>query len=191
MIKYFIVIFLILTSQSIGYSQSNEHISKQYSVEQRDSIYKQWIDDLYDFGVKRTGDSITLNKDVERILEDSLYRNLIYPESYLMAVVQLLISKRALKPAFWYLINIYADDSSNRDEILNIIIPMDRLIELDKALVATYYTYIAFDPEVYSIVEGKELPREVSRPDIAEKKLLATKEIVEYVLLNRSNRASK
>lgn len=60
---------------------------------------------------------------------------------------------------------------------------------MDKALVATYYTNIAFDPEVYTIVDGKEQPREVSRPDIAEKKLLATKEIVDHVMYYRSKKA--
>ena len=171
-----------------GYGQTDTIPTLKITAEM-DSIYAEWIEDLYAFGVERTSDSIILNKDAQRILEDSSYRELLYPDFYLLPVAKTLINKRALKQAFWYLINIYAADNKNKDVVLNIIIPFDQLIEMDKALIASYYTYISFDPQVYTNTSDGEQPREVSRPDIAEQKLLATKEIVDHVIYYRAKQA--
>lgn len=188
MTKHILIIVFFCANIIASFGQADTLHPLKITAEM-DSIYEVWIEDLYAFGVERTSDSILLNEDVQNILADSSYRKLIYPDFYFIAVAQRLINRKALKQAFWYLINIYAADKKNKDAVLKIIIPFDQLIELDKALVAAYYTYISFDPEVYTNVEGGAQPREVSRPDIAERKLLATKDIVDHVMYYRAKRA--
>ncbi|MDZ4747005.1 MAG: hypothetical protein SH808_00845 [Saprospiraceae bacterium] len=57
------------------------------------------------------------------------------------------------------------------------------ILEMDRALLAAFYTYIAFDPQVYSVENGRTM--EVLRPDIAEHKLLATKSIIDHIFEQR------
>ncbi len=158
-------------------------------TEQQESAAKAWLEDLYDFGVEVKGDSVFFNEETRRIAADSMYRKIIYPDAYSWPAVQALMQRKALKPTFWYLINLYHSDAAHQELVMQMILPFDQLIEMDRVLVATYYTYIAFDPQVYHVVNGRTT--EVRRPDIAEQKLLATKAIVDRILGRRALRANK
>jgi hypothetical protein len=156
---------------------------------EQEAAASEWLNDLYTFGVEIKGDSAHFNDETRRIVSDSLYRSVIFPKTYSWGYAKGLMESMALKPFFWYMINLYHTDTARRDLVLKMVLPFDGLMEMDRILVATYYTYIAFDPEVYTVVNGKTT--EVRRPDIAEQKLLATKAMVDQILLQRSLRAGK
>ena len=58
-----------------------------------------------------------------------------------------------------------------------------------KVIISSFYSYIAFDHETTTIVEG--IVTEVKRPDIAERKLIAVKEIISYIHYNRKQKEEK
>lgn len=150
---------------------------------QQEAAARAWVENLYAHGVNIEGDSVYFNEETRRIATDSAYRKLIYPDRYTWEMVPGLMQRNALKPAFWYLINLYHTDTARRDLVLKMILPLDQVLEMDRALLAAFYTYIAFDPQVYRIENGRTV--EVLRPDIAEHKLLATKAIIDLIFEQR------
>lgn len=156
------------------------------SPDARDAAAVAWLNDLYTPGVTYIGDSIHFNDETRRITTDSLYRSAIYPPTYSWAITSALMQKKAIKPAVWHLINLYHADTANHKMVMQMILPMDQILEMDRVLIAAYYTYIPFDPEVFTIVNGRT--ERVKRPDIAEKKLIATKAIAELVYADRKTR---
>lgn len=153
-------------------------------LQSQEAAARAWLDDLYSHGVEIKGDSVYFNDETRRIASDSVYRSLIYPDAYAWETVAALMQRKWLKPAIWYFINLYHTDTTRRDLVLNMILPLDQTLEMDRAILAAFYTYIAFDPEVYRVENGKTV--EVRRPDIAEHKLLAAKAIVDHIKAQRS-----
>jgi|GEM_PF-1209540 len=149
----------------------------------QEAASKAWLEELYSQGVTIKNDSVYFNDETRRIVTDTAYQHIIYPDVYKWEVVPTLLENKAIKPAVWYLINLYHADTTRRDLVLKTILPMDKVLEMDRVLVATFYTYISFDPEVYVIVDGKSV--KVKRPDLAEQKLIATKAIVDQILEQR------
>ncbi|MFT7452570.1 MAG: hypothetical protein ACI9VN_003305, partial [Patescibacteria group bacterium] len=150
---------------------------------------QKWMDGLYEHGVKVVGDSMTYNEESRMILKDSTYRNFIYPEKYTWNTTQALLKKMALKQAFWYLVNLYNADPKHKEMVLKVIIPFDQMLEMDKVIISSFYSYIPFDPEV-SIVENG-MTTAIIRPDLAEQKLLAAKEVVNYIRYYRTEQKKK
>jgi archaellum biogenesis ATPase FlaH len=95
----------------------------------------------------------------------------------------------ALKQAFWYLVNLYNADPKHKEMVLKVIIPFDQMLEMDKVIISSFYSYIPFDPEV-SIVENG-MTTAIIRPDLAEQKLLAAKEVVNYIRYYRTEQKKK
>jgi hypothetical protein len=158
-------------------------------TEAQEAAAKAWLDDLYSHGVTIKNDSVYFNDETRRIVTDSVYRNMIFPKSYVWEMVPPLLQSKAIKPAVWHLLNLYHLDTTNRVLVLKMILPMDQVLEMDRVMLASFYTYIAFDPEVYDIENGKSVA--VRRPDLAEKKLLATKSIVDQILIQRRLQQAK
>ena len=180
----YIVACIILNFYLISYSQTN--VNADWIA--FDAQSKEWLDDLYSIGMQRKGDSLIINDESKKILKDTSYYKAIYPEVYTWQDTQYLMKKMALKQAFWYLINLYDLDSNNKELVLQMIVPFDEIIEMDKIIISSFYSYIAFDPETVTIVKGTV--SEVKRPDIAERKLIAVKEIISYIHYNRKQKAA-
>ena len=144
---------------------------------------KSWMDNLYAHGVEIKGDSVYFNDETRLIVSNAEYNTLIYPDAYIWETVSGLMQQKALKQAVWYMINLYRTDQERRDLVLRLILPLDQTLEMDRVMLAAFYTYIAFDPEVYRVENGRTV--EVLRPDIAEEKLLATKAIVDQIYAQR------
>lgn len=155
----------------------------------QEAVAKVWVDNMYSVGVEIKGDSVHFNDEARLIVADSNYRKIIYPEVYSWTMVQALMQRKMFKPMFWHLINLYHSNPENRDLVLQMIIPFDQIFEMEKILTATFYTYSAFDPQVFSIENGRT--KEVLRPDIAEHKLMATKAIVDQIYAHRNMVKSK
>jgi hypothetical protein len=186
-----IIIFAFLINlYYLGYGQVDTvPLSNNNNPTSKELDSKAWLEDLYESAVKFEGDTIVFNNEAKRILEDSVYHQFLYPKVYTWQVAQQLMERKALKQTFWYLINLYYADKKNRDLVLKMILPYDQVLKMDKVIISVYYSYIAFDPEVATIKNGKT--SEVIRPDIAEQKLSVAKEIIKQILNYRTQRPQK
>ena len=181
----YILACIILNIYLSGYSQS---ISKDDLIE-FDAQSKEWLTDLNTIGVINKEGVMILNDESKKILKDSLYYKVIYPKIYTWEDTLYLMKKMAMKQAFWYLINLYDSDSGNKELVLKTLIPFDEIMQMDKIIISSFYSYIAFDPDTTTIVDGAI--SEVMRPDIAERKLIAVKEIISYIQYNRKQKSEK
>jgi hypothetical protein len=180
-VLFIVSLFALNIFGQTSYSELSEADKKAY-----DASSTEWVKNLYAFGVEHKGDTIVLNDEARLILKDSVYHNFIYPKQYTWQYTKAILELKALKPAFWHLINLYANDPKNKDLVLKMIIPFDQIMEMDRIMISTFYSYIAFDPEVATVENG--IIKAINRPDISEKKLLAVKEIVEHIHFYRTKK---
>ena len=166
-----IPLFLFLTFDI--YCQDNQAIQ---SIDYNTLFSK--IEELDDIGVLMTEDSFFINNETRRLLSDSVYRRVIYPDMYSWNGVQELITKQELKKAFWYFINLYSVNEENRNFVLKSILTYDSIFDMKTVMVNVFYSYCFMDPEIGMIKNG--IP-EMTSPDIFEKKLGIVKEIVMYI----------
>lgn len=181
--RLFITIsFLII---SICTYAQNKHVSSADSVtistEQLRHIVNM-LEDLNTKGIDRSKDSIIVSDEFNRLLKEEAYRKTIYPDTYTWEQTIMFIQKTELKKAFWYLINIYPTSDKNKELVIKSVITYDALVQMDKALINTFYTYAFTDPEISKIIDNKP---EITRPDILENKLRSVKEIVQYLYIYR------
>jgi hypothetical protein len=179
--------FITVTGWLAGLSQSSLPMKIDTS---RESVayWNKWNNDLYDIGVNTKKDSFFVKEEVIKLLKDSAYRSQLYPAQYEWAATVNLLQKMELKKAFWYMINLYQTDAQHRDIIIGTFALYDSLMEMDKILISTFYTYAFPDPRVCRIVNGKP---EIYRPDILEKGLRTTKEIAGYLWAYREKKAGQ
>jgi hypothetical protein len=149
-------------------------------------ISELWIHNLIEPGVTVDKDSMVVNPEVRKLLLDSSYRKQVYPESYTWPFAVDLLNKMELKKAFWSFINLYSNDSVSRKLILESILTYDQAIDMEKALIASYYTYSFADPQVGTVINQK---LQVTNPNLMEKKFNQMKEIVSYVRYSRSEQS--
>ena len=152
-----------------------------------EEYWNAWMKDLYQRGVEMEKDSIRINAEAKRILTDSAYRRIIYPQVFSWPAAQELLKRMELKIAFWYLVNLYMADTANRKLVLNTLIPFDQLFEMDKVLTSTFYTYALLDPSVCAINNGRP---EILHPDRVEVKFHKVKEIIGYIQQYRKQKAA-
>ena len=147
-----------------------------------------WIIELGEKGFELKKDSILLNDEFQKILNDSSYRALIYPEVYTWTRATWLIDQKELKKAFWYFINLYPKNEKNKKIVVRSVLAYEKVFKMDEVMVNTFYTYSTFDPSINKIVDG--VP-EIIHPDILEAKLRDVKEIVEYIYIYRKQQKGK
>jgi hypothetical protein len=147
-----------------------------------------WLKDLNEIGVDKSNDSLMLNEEVVQLIQDSSYRNSIYPVKYEWGLAVDLLNRMELKKAFWHMINLYRVDTVHRNLVVGSFILYDSIMDMERVLLATFYTYAFTDPEVGRILNGKP---EILRPDIMESKLGSTREIIAYIWNYRKRMANK
>lgn len=147
--------------------------------------WQKWLTDLNELGVEKKNDSFFVKQEVLLLLRDSDYRISVYPGAYSWQRVTELMNTMELKKAFWHLINLYQTDTSRRNMVVGTFVLYDSLMDMDKILVSTFYTYAFTDPQVCRIINGKP---DIYRPDLLEKKLRTTREIINYIWMNRKNK---
>ena len=86
------------------------------------------------------------------------------------------------------MLNLYQTDTVNRNMVVGTFILYDSLMDMDKIILNTFYTYAFTDPQSCRINNNKP---DIFRPDILEQKLRITKEIVGYIWSNRKSKAEK
>ena len=129
-------------------------------------------------GLIQQGDSIMQNEEFARLLDDSLYRQQIYPDTYSWEEAGLLLEQKEFKKALWYLINLYPESEENKLKTIQVSLALGSVIKIDEAFTNTFSTYCYTDPEVSTVVNGEA---EIQRPDILESKMRDLKELLAYV----------
>ncbi len=217
MIKYISVIIVTVNFGLVGFGQSTQNFEKTKTessgpstsnskkpIQKKPANYhlsdklmkvdttkasveywQNWMADLTEMGVENKDDSFYVKKEVLKLMKDETYRKSVYPKKYSWPAVVSLMNQMELKKAFWHLINLYQTDIEHRNIVIGTVIKYDSLMAMDKILLSTYYTYAFTDPEVYRITNNKP---DIYRPDILEKKLKTTKEIVGYIWENRKKK---
>lgn len=146
---------------------------------------QQWLNSMYSMGVETKNDSFYIKEEAIRLFKDSVYRKIAYPERYEWTNAVGLLKKMELKTAFWHLINLYRQDTANRSPVVSVLLAYDSVMQMDKILVSTFYTYAFADPRVSRIVNNKP---DIFRPDLLEEGLKAVKEIVGYLWYYRQRK---
>ena len=129
-------------------------------------------------GLIQQGDSIVENEEFARLLDDSLYRQQIYPDTYSWEEAGLLLEQKEFKKALWYLINLYPESDENKLKTIKVSVALGSIIKIEEAFTNTFSTYCYTDPEVSTVVNGEA---EIQRPDILESKMRDLKELLAYV----------
>ncbi|MBI5856119.1 MAG: hypothetical protein HZB42_00610 [Sphingobacteriales bacterium] len=184
MIKSVSVFVVFILLWLVGFCQS-QPLMRVDTTRESVEYWQQWMKDLNEMGVQKTKDSFFVREEVIKLMKDSVYRKSVYPEKYDWPLVVLLLQRMELKKAFWQLINLYETDSAHRNITVGTFILYDSLMDMDKILLNTYYTYAFTDPQCCRIRNNRV---EIFRPDILERKLRTTKEIAGYIRAYRKQK---
>lgn len=159
-----------------GYCQSAAVPAPLTTTQQTYSL--EWLKELYEPGVSLQADTLVINKEAERLLNDSSYRKTLYPAIYTWEATALFIQKQEIKKALWYLINLYTTNDQNKEMVIKSILVYNKVFKMDKALMSSFYTYSLTDPEIGKIENGHS---EITSPHIMEKKLSSLKALLYYL----------
>jgi hypothetical protein len=143
-----------------------------------DSAIMVWLKDLYEPGVKVIGDSMRIDKEAERLLNDKEYRNEMYPKAYTWEAAIGFIQKQEIKKASWFFLNLFLTSDKNKELVVKSILTYDKIFKMDRILVSSYHTYSFTDPEIGTIEDGNS---KITAPHIMEKKLNALKAMLFYL----------
>ena len=165
--------------------QSQGQYDKIDTTAEREKYWNTRFKDLYELGVVMDKDSIKINDEARKIILDSNFRKLIYPSAYTWEATTHLLKAMELKKGFWYLINLYNIDTANKKLVIETLIPFDEMMDMEKVMVSTFYTYALLDPRYCTIKNGKPV---ITRPDIVEKEFGQLKEIIGYIDYYRKQR---
>lgn len=138
----------------------------------------EWMENLYEHGISATEDSIFINEESLRLMNDESYRNTIYPTIYTWEMTTRFLSSQELKKAFWYMINLYSVNDQNKNLVIKSVLTYNKLFKMDEVLEATYKTYALTDPAIGTFHDGKS---DITNPHILEKKLNSLKEILYFI----------
>jgi hypothetical protein len=170
--------YALISSLVMVFSSAYAQVGKLGANDLNDSTLVEWMEKLYEPGVRISEDTIIISEETQRLITDETYRKIIYPETYTWDVTKALIQIGKMKAAFWYLINLYSMNESNRSLVLKSVIAYDKLFKMNEVLVSTFYTYCYTDPDIGTIVNGKP---EITSPHILDEKFQAVKEILFYL----------
>lgn len=178
---------LLLMLPVIGSAQSTAAV-RTSAIDSAEAYWGEWLQDLHSMGVETKNDSLIVRKEVLRLFTDTAWRRLAYPTTYNWPQAVMLLRNMELKMAFWHLINIYEKDTANRSYVLGTFVAYDSIMNMDKILLGTYYTFAFADPRVATIKNNKP---HIFRPDLLEKGLIGLKEIIAQVWYYRDERLKR
>ncbi len=180
-------LFICLHVSFLLLAQSNKASNKD-STNAAIAFVKAWEKDFLDIGMSLQKDSLHINEEAKKLLLDSEYRKSTYPATYNWQQAIALMNKMDLKKAFWHIINLYRTDTAHKELALQTFVLYDSLVDMEKILMNSFYTYSLTDPQVCVIKNGKP---DIQHPDVLESKFGTVKEIIEIIKLNRKPVAKK
>ena len=175
---------IIISSGTICHAQSLMRVDTSHESVQ---YWQQWMNDLNSMGLEKKNDTFYMREEVVKLLKDPEYRKTVYPGIYNWPATISFLNSMELKKAFWQMINLYETDTAHRNIVIGTVVMYDSLIDMDKILLSTFYTYAFTDPEVCRVTNNKP---EIFRPDILEKKLRLTREIIAHIWEYRRQKAA-
>lgn len=175
--RYYLLLTVFLFSIS-----ANGQKSDSTKIDDQNNALISWLRNLNESGLEVSEDSLKIGEEFLKMLNDSVYRASIYPETYTWEQTVNYIQAMDLKKAIWFLINLYPENETNKKLVVQSIMAYDQLFKMDKLLINTFYTYSFLDPRISEIHNGTP---EIVRPDILEDKLRNVKEIVNYIYYYR------
>jgi hypothetical protein len=182
-----LVILLFIFNSGWSQNENEDELERIENFKKEEKKAKAWLDIQYEWNVITKGGNTTYNKEAKKILSDSTYYQFIYPETYTWPTTLILLKKKVIKQAVWYMLNLYGmDKATNTPHIMKTIITLDQALDMEKVLLSSYYSYISFDREIVSIENGKV--KEYLRPDIAEEKLSNVKELATLLMNYRKSK---
>ncbi len=179
--KNILLIIFFCCAGLIGKSQDSTIMNKAAALE-KEKFWQNWLNDMYEVGVEQHDDSLKISDEVKKIVIDKEYQKTLYPATYTIPGAGALMKNMEIKKAMWYLINVYGQSEETNKVVMNIILPFEQGLEMDKVLVSTFYTYALVDPQIGSVVNGKV---QISRPDLLEQKFNNLKEMIAYIIAQR------
>ncbi len=149
---------------------------KQWKALQNGEMaYQKWIDETLKPGIETKQDTLIFSEEAKRLIKDIEYRKKVYKEQYTFVDVQESLTNMELQKAFWQMIALYP---KHKKEVLQYLLLYKKVIDTDKILLSSFYTYAFFDPKITKIENGTPT---IYRPDIFEDKFRITKEIITYI----------
>jgi hypothetical protein len=173
-----VIVFLCCTIWLGAKAQPQPTYNRFDTTAESEKYWTAWLKDLYELGVVMDKDSIKINDEAKKIILDTNFRKAVYPPSYTWEGAIYLLKIMELKKGFWYLINLYAADTANRKMVIETLVPFDKLMDMEKVMTSTFYTYALLDPKICTISNGKPV---ITRPDIVEREFAQLKEIISYI----------
>jgi hypothetical protein len=183
-----IIIVVIHGLCSKGFSQPAAAMMQIDTTSQSVAYWQHWMKELNEQGVEKKSDSFYVKEEVVKLLKDPDYRKMVYPDVYNWQATVSLLNRMELKKAFWQMINLYQTDTAHRNIVIGTFVLYDSLMDMDKILLNTFYTYAFTDPDVCRISNNKP---DIFRPDLLEQKLRTTREIVSYIWMSRKEKKNK
>lgn len=173
---------------SILLCAQSSKVSNKDSTNAAIAFVKAWEKDFLDVGFLLGKDSLHINEEAKRLILDSQYRKRTYPVQYNWPEAIGLMNKMELKKAFYHLINLYRTDTVHKELALQTFVLYDSLVDMEKILVNSFYTYALTDPQISILKNGKPV---VVHPEILEAKLETVKEMIEIIKYNRKQISKK
>ena len=168
----------------IGVTALSQHgaTTPHQNADAEAAAMQQWIHNLYEVGVIVSHDTFTITEEARHVASDSVLRSVIYPQQYNWSEAQYLLKNMHIKVGLWHLINLYRENEANHEAVVKMVIGLEEVFDMQKALTAAFYTFIFFDPEASDIVNDKPV---IHRPDILDEKLAAVRAILKQVMIQR------
>jgi hypothetical protein len=173
---------LVIVCLAVQFSLAQTAMQNHKFTQADEAAVQEWLKNLYEIGVVVENDTFIVREEARLAATDSLLRSIVYAHEYNWANAQYLLKQMHIKIGLWHLINLYLESETNRPAVLKYIISLDGVFDMQKALTASFYTYIFFDPAAGTLVNGKPV---INRPDILDEKLIAVRDMTAQVMAHR------
>ena len=159
MIRY-LIFYILISSPLYVHSQDEKVYNLSDSadliefISELDRIEienKKWLNTLTSKGVTSKNGEIVFDEEAIKLLKDKSYREKVYRE-YTLYDVGLSFSEMDIKKAFWQIINIYPQ---KKDTLIKYVFAFDEILPVDEIMLASFYTYAFFDPNITKLDNGK------------------------------------
>ncbi len=164
---------MVLTAQ-----EEKIHLTKEQleALQKNEAAAVSWLEDLKTPGVKVEGDQMIFSEEALRLLNDKEYRESVFTgKEFTFEDVALSLNAKEIQKGYYQMLTIYPE---NKEEIVRYIYAYDNIFPTDEVLIAAFYTYGFFDPNITKL--GGKKP-EVYRPDLFEEYLRRAREIIAYI----------
>jgi len=154
-------------------------------IKSADTAVQKWLEEQMTPGISADSNAIVMSTEVRRLMADTAYRDSVYRQPYTFTDVGHSLAATNLRRAFWQMINLYPQ---NKQRVLRYIVAYDELIDSDRLVASSFYTYALLDPRITKIDGGKPA---IIHPDVMDSLFRNMNEIIDYILQYRVTHPQK